>query len=261
MRTILGGVVCLASLYFIGCGIGFVWNFIKHWIQTGKIGALNFAIQEFNDIGVLNKHSWLYLVFSILAPAFIIYNYVMYIPDGSYCYNVIVRSDSGEYTLPAEVVRHTEVDEYEDSNYNMRTHSWQEIGLYRFYWPNGGYCEFDPYYEEINTENFSWVSDSNTGDEYEVRLTTQRTSHPKIVEEIEKKSVADFYFIIPAAFVSLIMFFAQISNTRRSKVKSQKQENKEQLFHELLGDAINPTTEKPFESIAEFEAWKKSLKR
>lgn len=43
--------------------------------------------------------------------------------------------------------------------------------------------------------------------------------------------------------------------------KQERPENKEQLFHELLGDAINPTTGKPFESIAEFEAWKKSLKR
>ena len=261
MRSSLGAIIYLASLVFIACGGSFAWSFIKHWMQTGKTGALNFAAQKFNDIGVLNKYSWLYLAFSILAPALIIYNYVMYIPDGTYCYNVIVRSDSGEYTLPAEVVRHTEVDEYEDSYYDTRTRSWQEMGLYRFYWPNGGYCEFDPYWEEINTEKFSFVSDYNTGDEYEVRLTTQRTSHPKIVEEIEKKSVADFYFIIPAAFVSLIMFFAQIANPRRSKVKSQKQENKEQLFHELLGDAINPTTGKPFESIAEFEAWKKSLKR
>lgn len=261
MRSILGGVVCLASLYFISCGVGFVWSFIKYWTQTGKTGALNFAAQKFNDIGVLNKYSWLYLAFSILAPALIIYNYVMYIPDGTYCYKVIVRSNSGEYTLPAEVVRHTEKAESEDSNYNSHFYSWQEMGLYRFYWPNGGYCEFDPYSDEINTEKFSYVSDYNTGDEYEVKLTAQRASHPQIVENIEKKSVADFYFIIPAAFVSLIMFFGQIANTRRSRVKSQKQKNKEHLFHELLGDTINPNTGKPFESIAEFEAWKKSMKR
>lgn len=260
MRSILGAII-IASLVFIACGGSFAWSFVKHWMQAGKTGALNFAAQKFNDVGVLNKYSWLYLAFSILAPALIIYNYVIYIPDGTYCYKVIVRSDSGEYTLPAEVVRHTEVDEYEDSNYNSHFYSWHETGLYRFYWPNGGYCEFDPYSEEINTEKFSYVSDYNTGDEYEVKLTTQRASHPKIVENIEKKSVADFYFVIPAAFVSLIMLFAQIANTCRSRVKSQKHGNKEQLFHELLGDTINPNTGKPFESIAEFEVWKKSLKR
>lgn len=114
----MGAIIYIASLVFIACGGSFAWSFVKHWMQTGKTDALNFAAQKFNDIGVLNKYSWLYLAFSILAPALIIYNYVMYIPDGTYCYKVIVRSDSGEYTLPAEVVRHTEEAEYEDSNYN-----------------------------------------------------------------------------------------------------------------------------------------------
>ena len=50
-------------------------------------------------------------------------------------------------------------------------------------------------------------------------------------------------------------------NARFAAMRRQQeaQQRKEQIFHELVGDAVNPNTGKPFASKAEFVAWRDEM--
>lgn len=50
-------------------------------------------------------------------------------------------------------------------------------------------------------------------------------------------------------------------NARFAAMRRQQeaQQREEQIFHELVGDAVNPNTGKPFASKAEFVAWRDEM--
>lgn len=189
-------VIPIATLMILAYGVPQIWEYIK-----------NKSSERF---GKLNGYSFLFIIFAVIAPITIWYEYVTAIPDGTYCFYVEVKSSSGEYVLPAEICVYTDVYVDEDPNYNTVETPYKVFKLMRFYWPNGGYCEFD---DEINEDTFTSVY---TWDEdYKVRLTDERAQHPEINEDIEDKNIIPQIVVTIAAIISFSIYWFQYKNSQK----------------------------------------------
>lgn len=155
------------------------------------------------------------ILFMLIISYYSYNEYQTALPDGTYCYKVAIKSGNKEYLLPAEVniISYTEYDEteYDDTDIPFRGTRFsipeyhKIFNLSRAYWPNGGYLDFDYYDDEDNMyfDRYTTLSDQNDK-EWECMLTTQRTTHPKVVEQFEDVSKKDIYYVAFTNFILLL---------------------------------------------------------
>ena len=129
------------------------------WFIAGLLGAFDFLMlfgKKKNRESILfwnaTERLWLYLILVAICVPFtgwtLIKGWYDSVPDGVYCYEVIVSNGKSEYRLPAEVTKMT-LDDVVFEGYDYYTGDvienvkyYDAYNISRVYWPNGGYLVF-----------------------------------------------------------------------------------------------------------------------
>lgn len=227
-------VASLFGLYLAALFLGFAFNIIKALLR----GGINEIKTEFlafvKEQGVLRKFSISLVLFILIVPTFYFYKYATFIPDGIYCYKVSVIFQGVEYVLPAEVILSTkEYEEYYSPEEN-NTITQRQFNISRFYWPNGGYCEFDSDSAILSFDKYL-SQDAQDEKQYKIKLLNERTTHQKIEEKtFEEKSFLDLYIFAPVLAFSVFLLIIHFHNTKLLKCTNLFSKNKKILINNSL---------------------------
>ncbi|MBQ6929042.1 MAG: hypothetical protein IJN27_01880 [Oscillospiraceae bacterium] len=189
---IIAGVV---FLFAVGCA----YSYIEETILTKSMPKKEIFISAFKNVFednfILRYICWGICIVSVfVVPVNYYYDYVTYIPDGTYCYYALVKHEDKTYTLPAEVVLYSHDEHFSSAGLYDNT-PYKNIGnrrafhIDRFYWPNGGYCFFGEDCDESNIVTFSEYNDMYDyhDAEYSIKLLDERANHPEIFEYTKEK--------------------------------------------------------------------------
>lgn len=133
------------------------------------------------------------LAYAIIAPLYIFTNSFTFEKDGTLCY--VVQVDN-KYYLPAQIEK-----------------KGRQYKIVRAYWPNGGYLTFDGGEDYLIPNEEVVIYDANDKLHY-LQLTTKRSSHPKIVENLYFSWSWD-YTLILIAFVGSILFIVPLKEEEK----------------------------------------------
>ena len=159
-------------------------------------------------------------LFILVAPAMTLYHFQTYVPDGTYCYKVLLSNGKNEYTLPAEIIKSTE-----EIPSGRRDRDGMDIMstvdsyyIYNAYWPDGGYLSFEG--QEVEFGRYVNLSDTENGDNWRCMLTKARDFHPQIEENINREIPWEIYLVSAASGCWFLFLYAYITRAKISEKQS-----------------------------------------
>lgn len=213
MRSLLG--LLLIPAFFIAIGCLNSWKSLFFLVFRKKL-VVPWVYEEFGYSPKLGIILAISCVVCLICGIDEVQNYI---PEGRYCYIVEVSNEENTYYLPAEIYIDSDAEEYEylsatgereTSFFNRRSFS-----ISYAYWPNGGYLDFESSY--IYFDESTSLSDQD-GNYWKVKLTHERSSHPKI-QEFQETNI-NYYigtyglFFLAATFALTLFLCLRIEKNR-----------------------------------------------